>query len=262
MKNILLFTILAFLFITAGGQTTDYLQKKEFQTEKKKIYDNIDAAKKPASDLKKLVTRQSIKIDSLGIIVKTFAVQNKMYADSINKMSATVLVLNDQVRNNYQKMRTRLHYVWTLVAILVILILGTFVFLWRKGSSNFGILKDQAEKINENINKEMAAVRLELTDGLAKMHAFSDELNQKFSRRFDQFEAEHGQVHLKIQDNNSSLNEQIKATRTSAEENIQNLKSALAANSNELSAQTKALKLQLDKDIQALTAEWKKAKPV
>lgn len=261
MKKILFFTILAFMFGKAGTQTTDYLQKKEFQTEKKKIYDNIDAAKKPASELKKLVNRQSLKIDSLNNLLKTFGVQNALYADSINKMSVTVYSLNDKVKSNHD--RTRMHFIYVLImlAILFILILGTFIILWRKLQANFATLNDHGERINAKLDSEIGALRLELTDGLAKMHAASDELNQKISSRLDHFEAEHAQIHQKIQENNDLLKKQIQVIRDSAEEKFQNFKSALAAKTDEFLSQTKALKSQVDKDIQTLTAELKKIKP-
>jgi len=261
MKNILFFTILVFLFCTAGSQTTDYLQKKEFQTEKKKIYDNIDAAKKPASDLKKMITRQSLRTDSLGNLVKTFGTQNAIYADSINKMSARVAFLNDQVTTNHHKMRTRFRFVLLLVVIILILIAASFVFLRRKINTNFEVLNDNSERINAKLDREIGAFRLELTNGLAKMNALSDELTQKMSNRFTSFETDHAQVHQKIQENNSSLKEQIKIISETAEEKFQNLKSALTVKADELLTQTKAIKSQVEKDIQTLSSELKKGKP-
>lgn len=261
MKKLLFFTILVFMFATAGAQTTDYLQKKEFQTEKKKIYDNIDAAKKPASEVKKLVNRQSLKIDSLSNLVKTFGVQNAHYADSINKMSATISSLNDQVKINHDNMRRRFGHMLIMLAILLILILGTFIFLWRKIQGNFAILNDHGERINAKLDREIGGLRLELIDALAKMVAMSDELNQKISSRFDHFETEHEQIHQKMQENNSSMKEQIQVIRESAEEKFQTFKSALAAKADEFLSQTKALKSQVDKDIQTLTSELKKIKP-
>jgi hypothetical protein len=261
MKKLLFFIILVFIFATAGAQTTDYLQKKEFQTEKKKIYDNIDAAKKPASELKKLVNRQSLKIDSLNNLVKIFGVQNALYADSINKMSATVWSLNDQVKINHDRTRKHFIYVLIMLVILFVLILGTFIILWRKIQGNFAILNDHGERINAKLDREIGALRLEVTNGIAKMHAMSDELNQKISSRFDHFETEHTQIHQKMQENNSSLKEQIQGIRESAEEKFQNFKSALAAKGDEFLSHTKALKSQVDKDIQTLASELKKIKP-
>jgi len=261
MKKLLFFTILAFLFAIAGAQTTDYLQKKEFQIEKKKIYDNIDASKKPASEVKKIVNRQSLKIDSLSNLVKAFGVQNARYADSINKMSATVNSLNDQVKINHDTMRKRFRHVWIMIAILLILILGSFIFLWRKIQGNFATLNDRGEMTDTKLDREIGALRLELIDTLAKMNAVSEELNQKISSRFDHFETEHGQIHQKIQESTSSLKEQVQVIRESAEEKFQTFKSALATKGDEFLSQTKALKAQVDKDIQTLTSELKKIKP-
>src|ERR1039457_6528378 len=121
MKNILLFILSVFLFTVTSAQTADYLQKKEFQTEKKKIYDNIDAAKKPVSDIRKLVTHQNLQIDSLNNVVKAFAAQNANYADSVNKMSARVNFLNDEVKVNHERAWLRFGNVFMMIGILLLL---------------------------------------------------------------------------------------------------------------------------------------------
>jgi hypothetical protein len=262
MKNISLFTLLVFIFATVGAQTTDYLQKKEFQTEKKKIYDNIDAAKKPASDLKKQVTRQSLKIDSLNNVVKIFSVQNTVYADSINKMGATVTALDEKLKVNHAWMKTRLGQLLIITIILLLFVLVCFFILRRKIQANFVLLKENADKNSARLDTEIEAIRMELKESLAKMKGMSDELTKNISNRFDQFEAEHGQVHLKIQDNNSSLKEQIQVIRESAEEKYQTFKSSFAQKTDEILSQTKAIKSQVDKEIQVLTTELKKVKPV
>jgi hypothetical protein len=260
MKNILLFTILVFCFTTVKAQTADYLQKKEFQTEKKKIYDNIDAVKKPSSELKKLVARQSLKIDSLSAVVKAFGAQNKSFADSINKMSVSVLSLNGQVQANESKLSKSYGDLLMMVVILLILVVGTFIILWRKNKKTADILNDHREMINAKLVKVTEAIRSEIADGVATMKAMSEELNQKLAGRIDRFEAEHGQVHMKIQDNTSSLKDQIETIKETAEEKIKTVKSDLAAKANELLSQTNALKVQMDKEIQALLSEFKKAK--
>jgi hypothetical protein len=260
MKNILLFTILVFCFTTVKAQTTDYLQKKEFQTEKKKIYDNIDAAKKPSSELKKLVTRQSLKIDSLSAVVKAFEAQNKSFADSINKMSVTVLSLNGQVQSNENKLSKSYGDLLIMAVILLILVVGTFIILWRKNKKTSDILNDHREMINAKLVKEAEVIRSEMAEGFARMRAMSEELHQKLAGRIDKFEVEHGQVHLKIQDNNSSLKDQIETIRETAEEKIKTVKSDLVSKANELLSQTNALKVQMDKEIQMLISEFKKAK--
>jgi hypothetical protein len=262
MKKLVFITLLAFLFGTAGAQTTDYLQKKEFQTEKKKIYDNIDAAKKPSSELKKLVSKQSLKIDSLANLVKSFGTQTARFNDSINKMSATVASLSDQLDSSRQKTWKSIIQVIVMLAIILLLGLVAFFILWRKIKTNFEVLNEHSELINEKIDKQTGAIRIEVIEGVAKMQAIAEEMNQKFANRFDQFEAQHGQVHMKIQDYTSSLKEELEGIRVSSEEKFQTFKSALAVKADELLAQTKAIKSQVEKDIQVLSSELKKVRPV
>ncbi len=62
------FTLITVMLFTVASwaQNADYLLKKDFQTEKKKISEGIDAAKKTGYDAKKIAAKQTTAFDSLA----------------------------------------------------------------------------------------------------------------------------------------------------------------------------------------------------
>src|SRR5512141_2762989 len=96
------FTLLAVMLFTVASwaQNTDYLLKKDFQSEKKKISDGIDAAKKSGIDAKKIATKQVAVIDSLS---KNLTINEKMLVqtnDSLQRTAARFNEMENRVNTN------------------------------------------------------------------------------------------------------------------------------------------------------------------
>ena len=74
-----------------------FISNKDFQTEKKKLYDGINAAKKTGLDVKKSLTKQNQTLDSLTQLLSGYQVQLAKSNDSISSLSGKVNDLQNQL---------------------------------------------------------------------------------------------------------------------------------------------------------------------
>src|SRR5450830_802628 len=118
-------TLLAVMLFTVASwaQNADYLLKKDFQSEKKKISEGIDAAKKTGIDAKKIAAKQVTVLDSL---TKTLSANEKALAqtnDSLQKTAARFNALEARVSKSSTNAQNSL-----LVAVIVFAVLFLLLF--------------------------------------------------------------------------------------------------------------------------------------
>ena len=167
MKKLL--SLCSLVCICAGllAQNPDYLQKKDFQNEKKKISESIIM-------VKKIVLIQDKILDSLSKKLDAQQMKIDAVSDSLLQKSDNIRQLNGVVAENQSKAEFYKVYFW--VGLIISLVLFLIVFFYLTGK--FKKLKLEfleTEKIfNERIESE--------TKGLKEALIGQEEKNQALTR--------------------------------------------------------------------------------
>ncbi|MCX6248839.1 MAG: hypothetical protein NTW10_14025 [Bacteroidetes bacterium] len=175
MKKI--FTLLVMALFTAGmwAQNADYLTKKDFQSEKKKISDGIDAAKRAGIDAKKTATKQMTVVDSLAKAVSSNEKALTLTNDSLQKTAAKFNDLESRVTKSSMSALNLLLVAVIVIAVLFILTLAYILFLKKKSDEKISELSKENQRLSDSMKEEMKksaeALSLALRDNAAKFTA-------------------------------------------------------------------------------------------
>jgi len=165
-------TLLAVMLFTAASwaQNADYLLKKDFQSEKKKISDGIDAAKKTGIDAKKIATKQVATLDSLTKKQSENEKALVLTNDSLQKTAARFNDLEARVNKSSMNAQNFLLVAVIIIAVLFLLLLGLVYFLKSKSDQKIRELSDESMRLGESVKQEFVAMKAELkkaTDSLS-----------------------------------------------------------------------------------------------
>lgn len=177
MKKIFTMITIMLFTVASWAQNADYLLKKDFQSEKKKISEGIDAAKKAGYDAKKIATKQVTVFDSMARAILANEKVLKQNNDSLQKTTATF----SSLQNRVSKMSTKTKFFLRLIVIgatlLFILLIMIVYALKKKYDKEIYVLTDENKRLGESLDKEVVAIREELrktSDSLSlTMHEFS-----------------------------------------------------------------------------------------
>jgi septal ring factor EnvC (AmiA/AmiB activator) len=123
MKKLLTILTIVIFAAQTGAQTTDYLQQKDFQLEKKKIYEGINSSRKQLNEIKKEDLKIANSIDSIKLSLEMNAVQLSSDIDSLAKTNARLNALKDQFDNQQSPSR----------GFLILLFLaGVALYFWGR----------------------------------------------------------------------------------------------------------------------------------
>jgi hypothetical protein len=114
MKTIIPVLIIIIFSLGLMAQTQDYLLKKDFQVEKKRLNDNI-------SNLKKLNAMQANSIDSLTALNASVLAALQIQSDSLKSQSASLVDLQSRSGKNKKQADSFYFYLIGLLFILIIL---------------------------------------------------------------------------------------------------------------------------------------------
>jgi predicted PurR-regulated permease PerM len=182
------FTLLTVILIAVASwaQNSDYLLKKDFQSEKKKISDGIDAAKKAGFDAKKLATKQVTAVDSLAAILSANEKVVKRTNDSLLKMTTRFNELDVKVTKSSSNAENYLLLAVIVIAILFLLFLALIFFMRSKADEKIHELAEEVTKLDETVTQDIASIKEELkksTDSLSSnLHQFSDKFTAAIDR--------------------------------------------------------------------------------
>lgn len=285
MKTVLLLVVSIFLFVIAAAQTTEYISNKDFQIEKKKLNDGINAAKKTALDVKKTLTRQNQKLDSLTQLLKVYQVQLANSNDSISNMSVKVKNLQNKVDQKRTSLRNRLIFAFGFILLLVVLSFIWIFMIKKKSEQNFLSLSDAGEKTNNKIDQGLNNVGEEIKGNKELIKSSSDDLNQQLKSGLGQFEIRAGHIEQQIKDYTGIIEGKINKTKEEnellvkkQEDKLNTLQSLVEHKNQELTALIGSveksqkgispgimegldtLKTQLEQKIQTVSAEISKLK--
>jgi hypothetical protein len=213
MKTVLSLVVFIFLFIITGAQTTEFISAKDFQSEKKKLNDGINAAKKISLEVKKTLVKQNQTIDSLAQLIKVYQAQLAMSNDSISNMSVKIKNLQNKVDQKKSSLRNRLIFAFGFIILLLILSLIWIFMIKKKSDQNYISLNEADENTNHKIDEGLVAVNEDVKGCKEQVQVSSNDLNQKLRTGLEHFEIRAGQIGQQIKDDIAIVEEKINNTK-------------------------------------------------
>jgi hypothetical protein len=253
MKKNLLFIILVLFIAGSVAQTTDYLPKKDFQTEKNKIYTNLNSAKKAAFEVKKLINTQNVKIDSLSALISLFSAKNAIVTDLNNQMSQKIATMEEKVNSTNSKLASNLLIALLITGVAFIVLLVIFWLQWKKAMTGYKSIHDEYLNLNEKVEKEIQGIRNELKECLNQINTSSRNLDLRISTGLDEIGLKHESLNKKVVENEMIMQDQLKKTCEDYENKLKGIKAEFDAKREEILSQ-------VDKNFQNISSELKKIK--
>ncbi|HZX61739.1 MAG TPA: hypothetical protein VFE66_00920 [Bacteroidales bacterium] len=184
------FTLLAVMLFTVASwaQNADYLLKKDFQSEKKKISEGIDAAKKTGIDAKKIATKQVTALDSLA---KTLAANEKALAQTNDSLQKNAARFNDlEARVNKSSINTQNSVLVAVIvfAVLFLLLFALVFFLKRNSNEKVRELSEENMRLGESVKQESVLMKEELKKSADSLSLTLHEYSANFSAKIEQSE--------------------------------------------------------------------------
>ena len=178
-KNAILLILIIFGF-SVVAQTTDYLSKKEYQSEKRKISESINA-------LKKQVARQRTSLDSLSQLAAKYESLSKASADSFHSLSARVSTIQIDLDSDRSRIGSSRFILLTSIGILLLLICISFFWLHRKSAKMLEESEEKIMQVKEQIMREINEVKLTMTSQQEGMIKTTGELSSRMSATVYEF---------------------------------------------------------------------------
>ena len=165
------FTLLTVMLFTSASwaQNADYLLKKDFQSEKKKMSDGIEVAKKAGYDAKKIATKQLTSIDSL---IKVQVANEKVLAqtnDSLQKTTTRFKDLDVRVTKASTNAENLLLMAGIVIAIVFLMFLAFVFFMKSKTDEEIRKLAEENKRLAEAMKQDFPALRLEMKKSAANL---------------------------------------------------------------------------------------------
>lgn len=181
-------TLLAVMLFTVASwaQNADYLLKKDFQSEKKKISEGIDAAKKTGIDAKKIATKQVTALDSLA---KTLSANEEALAQTNDSLQKTATRFNDlEARVSKTSMNAQNYLLLSviIIAILFLLLLALVSFLKSKSVEKIRELSEENIRLGESVKQESVLMKEELKKSADSLSLTLHEYSANFSAEIEQ----------------------------------------------------------------------------
>jgi hypothetical protein len=285
MKTVVLLMAAIFLFMITGAQTAEFITAKDFQVEKKKLTDGINAVKKTALDAKKTLAAQNQTLDSLSRLLSDYQGQLAKSNDSISSLNVKVNDLQSQVNQKKIGLRMRLIFVLGFIILLVIL---SFIWIFmtrKKYEHDILSLSEAGDKTNNKIDQGLNNVNEDVRGCKELIKVTSNDLNQQLRTGLEHVEIRTGQVEQQIKDYTGIIDGKLNKSREENDllvkkndERMNSLQSQVDQKSQELTALINAveknqkgiapgimdnlssLRTQLEEKIKSLSAEVSKFK--
>jgi predicted PurR-regulated permease PerM len=188
MKKIFTFLTVMLITVASWAQTSDYLLKKDFQSEKKKITDGIDAAKKAGFDAKKLATKQMTAFDSLAALISANEKNLKSNNDSLQKVAARFNDLDLRISKSSSNTGNLLLLAVIVIAILFLLFLALIFFMRSKADEKIHDLSEEITKLDESVKEDVASIREEVKKSNDSLSSNLKQFSDKFTAAIDRSE--------------------------------------------------------------------------
>jgi hypothetical protein len=211
MKKLMVLLSVVFFVIQAGAQSTEYLQQKEFQAEKKKIYEGLNASKKQLNEIKKGDAKLTQSLDSIKRIVEINAIQLATCNDSLSKTGAGVTSLKEQFDSQKLISRGMLILLFVIILILFVVVFILLLRFKKSADMNHQVLVDLDKKTNDRIETEIKGLKTDMQGNKDFVSAFSAELSYKISTGLTSLETKFQQLEKQVKDDLSGYGEKLGA---------------------------------------------------
>jgi hypothetical protein len=255
MKNFLIFIGIMTFSLFSFSQVTDYVTKKDFQTENQKLTQQINAAKVPGFELRKLYNDQLKSIDSLNIVIQNLDKRLTSLETDHKILGATTSDLRDQINNIHQSTRKKIIYLLVIICIVMLVGLALIFIIWSRLNKKLNNLTEDHDKTNEALNlhvKNASEEMATMTENLSKLGIETQSKLEKAKAETDR--------------SVTALSSDIRHAALQQDEKIQGLKNEsqiskdeMDARINQLSGLINETKTSLDKGIKELTASVAKS---
>jgi len=188
MKKCFTLLVIALFTVTSWAQNADYLLKKDFQSEKKKISEGIDAAKKAGFDAKKIATKQLTVYDSLAKSLATNVNAVKQTNDSLQKMAGRFNDLDARVSKTSMNAQNYLLLAVIVIAIIFLVLLALVFFLKSKSDERIRELSEENMKLGESVKQEVVLMREEMKKATDSFSKTLQEFSASFTAQIEQGE--------------------------------------------------------------------------
>jgi septal ring factor EnvC (AmiA/AmiB activator) len=231
MKTVYLFLAALFILSTAAAQNNEYVLKKDFQTEKKKLNGQIWSVRKANAELKKTVIAQSAVLDTLQL--QLTQTRNELTAsnDSLGKAGAKIIFLEEQV--DKKKHHPLLIIALAVLFVLLVLFYIIFVKFRKKADQTHSEMSDGIKQLEEKSGQEMASLKKDITATHDRITSVGGDLDQKISRNALTEENNYKKTESQTNDLTSKVNSQDKALESKISDLEQSLKSTHEAHATE-----------------------------
>lgn len=195
-------TLLAVMLFTVASwaQNADYLLKKDFQSEKKKISEGIDAAKKTGIDAKKIATKQIILLDSL---TKALSANEKAIAqtnDSLQKTTARFNDLEARVSKSSTNAQNSLLVAVIVFAVLFLLLFALVFFMKRNSNEKIRELSEENMRLGESVKHDFVEMKKEQKKSAEALSLTLHENSANFTAKIEQSEEKQKSFATELED--------------------------------------------------------------
>lgn len=203
------------LFTAASwAQNADYLLKKDFQSERKKISEGIDVAKKAGFDAKKIAAKQVMLLDSL---TKTLSADEKILMqtnDSLQKTAARFNALNERVGTSSTSTRNFLMVAVIVFAVLVLLLLAIVFFIKNKTDGKIRELTEENMRLGESVKQDFELMKGEMKKSCDSLSITLHEYSANFAAKIEQCEEKQTTAVASIENQFKEFSSNVKTEKT------------------------------------------------
>jgi len=186
-----LFTMFLICIFTTAlvAQSGDYVQKSEFQQEKKKIYDGMNATRKPMNEMRIALKKQSRVIDSLTMQINEFSDIIAKNKELVPAMTSQVKELGEELHSHKSRSSNHMLIAFTITYLVLIISFITLYILQRRNNREVEETKKQVTKVTEELAIELGHFRDALSVFRNEMENRVKEAENGLSGRLNSFES-------------------------------------------------------------------------
>ncbi len=262
MKRFLTLLAVMLFSVASWAQNADYLLKKDFQTEKKKISDGIDAARKSGIDAKKIATKQMTVLDSL---VKALSANEKALAqinDSLQKTSSRFNDLEARVNKSTMNVQDSLLVAVIVFAVLFLLLFALVFFLKSNSNQKIRELSEENMRLGESVKQDFVEMKEEQKKSTEALSLTLHENSANFAARIEQSEEKQKSFATELEEVVDKVVKEQALQKSKVDEQIKELLSKANAEKTEhksfhekIESEVKGLRSLHLKDIEEIKAK-------
>jgi uncharacterized coiled-coil protein SlyX len=262
MKKCFTLLVVALFSVASWAQNADYLLKKDFQSEKKKISEGIDAAKKAGIDAKRLATKQVTVFDSLEKLIASNEKTLKQTNDSLQNVTAKFKDLEVKVTKTSMNAQNYLLLAVIVIAIIFLLLLALIFFLKSKSDEKILELSEENSRMEETLKQEVLSVKDELKKSIDQFTRTIHEQDVKTATRIDRMEDKQLSLIAEVHDTSEKVMKEQAIQKSMIEERINEVISKLNSEKtnhltlhDKIEMEVKGLRSLHEKDVEEIKAK-------